>query len=194
MIAQPWCQTCRQVFNFFYSNTNNSSLKQTRIDRFSLYLHISLIVCLLFFLIFCFFSSYYFDFVQKQKNTSIITGLSLIPWFHAYGFITTLAVMAMNIKIVFLIRFDEEQYLETIQNYKVSSMLIPSQMHKTFLISTPNIIVSIKIIIVFIHNIMSFSHAETTEHQLCYNPYLHILFASIIHPFIHLSPLRERRA
>lgn len=58
--------------------------------------------------------------MQSQKNNGIVTGLSLIPWFHAYGFITTFAVMAMNTKIVFLIRFDEQQYLETIQNYKVS--------------------------------------------------------------------------
>lgn len=67
-----------------------------------------------------YYPRYYFDYVQTQKKNGIVTGLSLIPWFHAYGFITTFAVMAMNIKIVFLIRFDEQQYLETIQNYKVS--------------------------------------------------------------------------
>ncbi|KAJ8723878.1 hypothetical protein PYW07_007858 [Mythimna separata] len=67
---------------------------------------------------------YYFDYVQKQKKNGIVTGLSLIPWFHAYGFITTFAVMAMNLKIVFLIRFDEQQYLETIQNYKINMTTI----------------------------------------------------------------------
>lgn len=36
--------------------------------------------------------------------------------------------MAMNTKIVFLIRFDEQQYLETIQNYKVSFLT-----HKSYL-------------------------------------------------------------
>lgn len=67
---------------------------------------------------------YYFDYVQEKKNNGIVTGLSLIPWFHAYGFITTFAVMAMNMKIVFLIRFDQEQYLETIQNYKINMTTI----------------------------------------------------------------------
>ncbi|KAJ0173593.1 hypothetical protein K1T71_010742 [Dendrolimus kikuchii] len=67
---------------------------------------------------------YYFKYVQEKKNNGIVTGLSLIPWFHAYGFITTFAVMAMNIKIVFLVRFDEEQFLETIQNYKINMMTI----------------------------------------------------------------------
>ncbi|CAH0690222.1 unnamed protein product [Spodoptera exigua] len=68
--------------------------------------------------------NYYFDYVQSKKNNGIVTGLSLIPWFHAYGFITTFAVMAMNTKIVFLIRFDEQQYLETIQNYKINMTTI----------------------------------------------------------------------
>ncbi|XP_075982662.1 luciferin 4-monooxygenase-like [Anticarsia gemmatalis] len=67
---------------------------------------------------------YYFDYVQQKKNNGIVTGLSLIPWFHAYGFITTFAVMAMNIKIVFLIRFEHEQYLETIQKYKINMTTI----------------------------------------------------------------------
>ncbi|CAD0203943.1 unnamed protein product [Chrysodeixis includens] len=67
---------------------------------------------------------YYFECVQEKKKTGIINGLTLIPWFHAYGFITTFAVMAMNIKIVFLIRFDEQQYLETIQNYKINMTTI----------------------------------------------------------------------
>ncbi|CAB3245734.1 unnamed protein product [Arctia plantaginis] len=67
---------------------------------------------------------YYFDYVQQKKNNGIVTGLSLIPWFHAYGFITTLAVMAMNMKIVFLIRFEQEQYLETIQKFKINMTTI----------------------------------------------------------------------
>lgn len=76
------------------------------------------------FLTLCAHMKYYFKYVQEKKKTGIVTGLSLIPWFHAYGFITTFAVMAMNIKIVFLIRFDEEQFLETIQNYKINMTTI----------------------------------------------------------------------
>lgn len=57
--------------------------------------------------------------MQEKKNVPIVTGLALIPWFHAYGFITTFALMAMKIRIVFLIRFEGEKFLETIQNYKV---------------------------------------------------------------------------
>ncbi|KOB63671.1 Uncharacterized protein OBRU01_24726, partial [Operophtera brumata] len=63
---------------------------------------------------------------KGTKSSDIVTAMSLIPWFHAYGFITTFAVMAMNLKIVFLIRFEEQQFLETIQNYKVNmTTLVP---------------------------------------------------------------------
>lgn len=72
------------------------------------------------YLIYFEYCRYYFQKAQEAKQKGEIqTGLSLIPWFHAYGFITTFAVIALNVKIVFLIRFEELQFLETIQNYKV---------------------------------------------------------------------------
>ncbi|XP_053613402.1 uncharacterized protein LOC128676951 [Plodia interpunctella] len=71
---------------------------------------------------------YYFHHSQLNKksniNKDILNGLSLIPWFHAYGFITTMAVLAMRIRIVFLVRFEPEQFLETIQNYKINMTTI----------------------------------------------------------------------
>ncbi|XP_062532101.1 luciferin 4-monooxygenase isoform X2 [Bombyx mori] len=76
------------------------------------------------FLTLCAHYKYYFDSVQEKKNVPIVTGLALIPWFHAYGFITTFALMAMKIRIVFLIRFEGEKFLETIQNYKINMTTI----------------------------------------------------------------------
>ncbi|XP_014372088.2 4-coumarate--CoA ligase 1 [Papilio machaon] len=67
---------------------------------------------------------YYLAASQGNKKQAVKTGLSLIPWFHAYGFITTMAVMCMHIEVVFLIRFDEQQFLETIQKYKVNMTTI----------------------------------------------------------------------
>ncbi|XP_063831307.1 luciferin 4-monooxygenase-like [Ostrinia nubilalis] len=67
---------------------------------------------------------YYFHNSMKMTNHEIISGLSLIPWFHAYGFITTCTILALRIKSVFLTRFEPEQYLETIQKYKINMTTI----------------------------------------------------------------------
>lgn len=67
---------------------------------------------------------------QEKRKHIIKMGLSLIPWFHAYGFITTMAVMCMHVEVVFLIRFDEQQFLETIQNYKVFSEFVSIMLFK----------------------------------------------------------------
>ncbi|CAK1550509.1 unnamed protein product [Leptosia nina] len=67
---------------------------------------------------------YYLELSQKRKKHVIKTALSLIPWFHAYGFITTLAVLALHVEVVFLMRFDEEQFLSTIQKYKINMTTI----------------------------------------------------------------------
>ncbi|XP_072929836.1 luciferin 4-monooxygenase-like [Epargyreus clarus] len=78
------------------------------------------------FLTLCAHMRYYLETSQASKKHKVKTALSLIPWFHAYGFITTLAIMCIQIEIVFLVRFDEKQYLETIQNYKINMMtLVP---------------------------------------------------------------------
>ncbi|XP_068618880.1 luciferin 4-monooxygenase [Battus philenor] len=67
---------------------------------------------------------YYLSTSQEQSKKIVKTGLTLIPWFHAYGFITTMATMCMHVEVVFLIRFDEQQFLETIQNYKINMTTI----------------------------------------------------------------------
>ncbi|XP_045776708.1 4-coumarate--CoA ligase 1 isoform X1 [Maniola jurtina] len=67
---------------------------------------------------------YYLDTSQQRHKHNVTNALSLIPWFHAYGFITTLAIMCMHIEIVFLVRFEEQQFLETIQKYKINMMTI----------------------------------------------------------------------
>ncbi|XP_046971328.1 4-coumarate--CoA ligase 1-like [Vanessa cardui] len=76
------------------------------------------------FLTLCAHMKYYLETSQERKNHKVLSGLSLIPWFHAYGFITSFAVMCLNVKIVFLVRFDEEQFLETIQKYKINMTTI----------------------------------------------------------------------
>ncbi|XP_045453178.1 4-coumarate--CoA ligase 1 [Melitaea cinxia] len=76
------------------------------------------------FLTLCAHMKYYLETSQEKKKHKVLTGLSLIPWFHAYGFITTLAIMCLNIEIVFLVRFEEEQFLETIQKYKINMTTI----------------------------------------------------------------------
>ncbi|XP_026314673.1 luciferin 4-monooxygenase-like [Hyposmocoma kahamanoa] len=69
---------------------------------------------------------YYLNCSVGHRKHTIKTGLALIPWFHAYGFITSCAMMSLNFQVVFLIRFDEKQYLETIQKYKVNmTTLVP---------------------------------------------------------------------
>ncbi|KAM3960485.1 luciferin 4-monooxygenase [Aphomia sociella] len=67
---------------------------------------------------------YYFEASKLKSQHDIVNALSLIPWFHAYGFITTMAVIAMRIRVVFLMRFEEEQFLQTIQNYKINMTTI----------------------------------------------------------------------
>nr|XP_032521112.1 4-coumarate--CoA ligase 1-like isoform X1 [Danaus plexippus plexippus] len=67
---------------------------------------------------------YYLETSQQKRKHNVITALSLIPWFHAYGFITTLAVMCLHVEVVFLVRFEEEQFLETIQKYKINMTTI----------------------------------------------------------------------
>ncbi|CAH2983427.1 unnamed protein product [Chilo suppressalis] len=67
---------------------------------------------------------YYFNTSMKMYNYHMNTAMTLIPWFHAYGFITTITGMIEHIKTVFLVRFDPQQYLETIQNYKVNMTTI----------------------------------------------------------------------
>lgn len=66
-----------------------------------------------------FFYRYYLETSQQRKKHKVLNGLSLIPWFHAYGFISKLAIMCLHIEVIFLMRFEEKQFLETIQNYKV---------------------------------------------------------------------------
>ncbi|XP_077286210.1 luciferin 4-monooxygenase-like isoform X2 [Arctopsyche grandis] len=52
--------------------------------------------------------------------------LSLIPWFHAYGFITHVVLLALKIRYVFMVKFEEVAFLSAIQNHKVTiTMLVP---------------------------------------------------------------------
>lgn len=48
--------------------------------------------------------------------------LSLIPWFHAYGFLSHLIILNMNVRCVYMARFEEDAFLSAIQNYKVEKI------------------------------------------------------------------------
>ncbi|CAG9789350.1 unnamed protein product [Diatraea saccharalis] len=67
---------------------------------------------------------YYFTTSMNIYKHQIKNSMTLIPWFHAYGFITTFTMMAEHLTTVFLIRFDPQQYLETIQKYKINMTTI----------------------------------------------------------------------
>ncbi|XP_063539107.1 uncharacterized protein LOC134748293 isoform X4 [Cydia strobilella] len=66
---------------------------------------------------------YYVDTSTESNNIEIKNFLALIPWFHAYGFITTFGVLSFHLEIVFLTRFEDKLFLETIQNYKDAQIL-----------------------------------------------------------------------
>lgn len=51
------------------------------------------------------------------RQTDVLLGL--IPFFHGYGWGTMLLCLAGKVKIVVMSMFDERQFLEAIQNYKV---------------------------------------------------------------------------
>lgn len=67
---------------------------------------------------------YYFNTSMDMYKHEINSAMTLIPWFHAYGFITTFTMLIVRVKTVFLIRFDPQQYLETIQKYKINMTAI----------------------------------------------------------------------
>uniref|UniRef100_A0A6M2E099 Putative acyl-coa synthetase n=1 Tax=Xenopsylla cheopis TaxID=163159 RepID=A0A6M2E099_XENCH len=56
--------------------------------------------------------------------------LAIIPWFHAFGFVTSMTITAFGGMMVVLPRFDEVLFLESIQNHKV-----------TFLFTVPPLLV-----------------------------------------------------
>ncbi|GBP24318.1 Luciferin 4-monooxygenase [Eumeta japonica] len=67
---------------------------------------------------------YYLDTSMSKRKHSVKVMLSVIPWFHAYGFITHLAILSGHIETVFLVGFQEELFLQTIQNYKVNLLFL----------------------------------------------------------------------
>ncbi|CAO1397512.1 unnamed protein product [Diamesa tonsa] len=51
--------------------------------------------------------------------------LGIIPWFHAFGFLTLVAVtVATSAKIVFLPKFEEGLFLSCVENYKTSILFM----------------------------------------------------------------------
>lgn len=62
--------------------------------------------------------------------------LSVLPWSHVFGFFTTLGAICTKSKLVFLSKFENKQFLSSIQKYKVSVLfMVPPLM--TFLAKHP---------------------------------------------------------
>ncbi|XP_037030650.1 4-coumarate--CoA ligase 1-like [Bradysia coprophila] len=52
-----------------------------------------------------------------------ITILSIIPWFHAYGLLTTIGMAICGAKLVTFPRFNEKIFLKSIEAYKVNVLM-----------------------------------------------------------------------
>ncbi|XP_061721494.1 luciferin 4-monooxygenase-like [Cydia pomonella] len=66
---------------------------------------------------------HYVDASTESNDIEVKNFLALIPWFHAYGFITTSGVLSFRLGKVFLTRFEDKLFLETVQNYKDALIL-----------------------------------------------------------------------
>lgn len=69
-----------------------------------------------------FCSNFYFRAGQYYAYSGNILGIA--PFFHSYGFMTNLGAIIRACKILVMSRFEERLFLETIQNYKISSLTI----------------------------------------------------------------------
>lgn len=61
-------------------------------------------------------------FSQRHRASTIedaVRVLAIIPWFHAFGFVTSMTITAFGGTMVVLPRFDNVLFLESIQNHKV---------------------------------------------------------------------------
>ncbi|XP_069682650.1 luciferin 4-monooxygenase-like isoform X2 [Periplaneta americana] len=62
-------------------------------------------------------------FYSLQPNDVL---LGLLPFYHAYGFMCQLMTTDIGIKVVIMNKFEEELFLKTIQNYKITVLtLVP---------------------------------------------------------------------
>ncbi|XP_015609934.1 4-coumarate--CoA ligase 1-like isoform X2 [Cephus cinctus] len=61
------------------------------------------------------------SFGSLTKN--VIT-LGLLPFFHAYSFITMIVKLAIGVKTIVLSRFEDENFLEAIQKYKIQHLSV----------------------------------------------------------------------
>jgi len=57
-----------------------------------------------------------------RKDDDVLLGL--IPFFHGYGFGVMLVGLAAKLKLIVMSMFQEEHFLETIQNYKVTVLFL----------------------------------------------------------------------
>jgi 4-coumarate--CoA ligase len=64
-----------------------------------------------------------FGFIPNEKGASKFI---IVPFFHAYGFLTGLSSLYYSRKIVFLKKFEENIFLQTIEKYRITFLsLVP---------------------------------------------------------------------
>lgn len=49
-----------------------------------------------------------------------MTIFGVLPWFHAYGCLTLLAVACSGVTLVYLAKFEDRAFLSAIETYKVN--------------------------------------------------------------------------
>ncbi|XP_026314983.1 4-coumarate--CoA ligase 1-like [Hyposmocoma kahamanoa] len=59
----------------------------------------------------------------KDKGDEYLTMLTLVPWYHAYGLMSTINFLAIRKVLVYFANFDPIKYLEAIQEHKVNVLL-----------------------------------------------------------------------
>ncbi|KAG6462268.1 hypothetical protein O3G_MSEX013144 [Manduca sexta] len=62
-------------------------------------------------------------FNNGRSCESYSTVLTVAPWYHVYGFLTTIEFIASNVLIVYLSGFNTEKYLSTIEEHRVDVLI-----------------------------------------------------------------------
>lgn len=66
--------------------------------------------------------TYFFIYLRSQDG-DVKRYLTVVPWYHGYGLVTSLSNILREKTMVFLTAFNPELYLKAIQKYKVCAIL-----------------------------------------------------------------------
>ncbi|KAJ0173594.1 hypothetical protein K1T71_010743 [Dendrolimus kikuchii] len=74
--------------------------------------------------------------LDRENSTRFLT---LVPWYHAYGLISTINYFLLNTFFVYLSGFNPDKYLNAIQEYKLTMLLVVPPI-VVFLAKHPNVL------------------------------------------------------